>query len=57
MEFIEIILKIIRFEYSKRLSDWNPYFSKIGYVIRESESENNGVSLIKLNSQFEFANM
>jgi hypothetical protein len=49
-EFVEIILKIIRLEYLRRLSDWNPYSSKIDHVIRENENKNNDLSLIKLNS-------
>jgi hypothetical protein len=30
---------------------------KINHVIRENESEDNGLSLIKLNSKFEIANI
>jgi hypothetical protein len=50
-------LKVIRFEYLRRSSDWNSYFSKVDHVIREGEGEDNDLLLIKLNSQFEFANM
>jgi hypothetical protein len=49
------IIKIIRLEHSRRLSDWNPYFSKVDYVIREGEGESDGSPLVELNSQFEFA--
>jgi hypothetical protein len=32
-------------------------WTKVDYVIREDEGEDDDLSLIKLNSQFEFANM
>jgi hypothetical protein len=57
MKLVKIILKIIRLKYSRKSLNWNPYSSKVGHVIRENKGEDNDLSLIKLNSQFEFANM